>query len=122
MNFFFKTDFHSTVHSAIQPIDLTNSKQYIILQLGSESILKSINEYDMRLWDYALSSLALRVPLIPSIVRTALEDSSVPQPVMSEESISSPDSTVKSKVPPSLNPLLQEYIGIFRPPGHKGPF
>ena len=76
----------------------------------------------MRLWEYALSSLALRVPLIPSIVRTALEDNPVPRSVMSEESITLSDSTVKSKVPPSLNPLLQEYIGIFRPPGHKGPF
>ena len=91
--------------------------------MGSESILKSINEYDMRLWDYALSSLALKVPLIPSIVRTALEDSPAPRFEKSaEESISSLDSTVKSKVPPCLNPLLQEYIGIFRPPGHKGPF
>ena len=109
--------YHSSMKIAIYII-ISNEWLHFSLQLGSESILKSINKYDIRLWEHALSSLALRVPLIPSIVLTAAAEQSTPL----RDATSTTDSSIKSTVPQGLNPLLKEYIGIFRPPGHKGPF
>ena len=95
-------------------------------------VLRSINKYDIRLWEYSQIMLADRLLKIDYII----SESSKPMKINQDIELSTKNSyensntnymkninckNVNSGVIPKLNPLLAGSIGIFQPPGHKGP-
>jgi hypothetical protein len=95
-----------------------------------EKVLKGINKYDLRLWVYAQSVLAERIPLIKSIISAAQISSTQSSGSAYEGEVNSRDHmksrggstlTCGSQGSQQLKAALLKEVGIFQPPGHKGP-
>jgi hypothetical protein len=73
--------------------------------------LAEMNKFDLQLFEYAKSLVALRLMEFKKIVETAAMDT--------------PDNQGKSMhckaVPGNFLVVHKPYFGVFQPPGHKGP-
>ena len=82
----------------------------LLLQEEIEVLLRTMNTYDIRLWEYAQQLVKERIKLLTTTPITTTS-------IITEKVTCS--SSYRKNVP--LNLLLKD-VGIFRPPGHKGPF
>lgn len=75
-------------------------------------VLEEINAYDLRLWVYAQTLLSDRIAHMHSIVAAAVGTGTAISPERKWECVGGRH---------VLSPVLKGDIGIFQPPGHKGP-
>lgn len=87
-----------------------------------------MNALDLELYDYAKGLLAKRLKFIPELTLTVRKTSSkATATAQCGEFHRHYHPAMSSRSSPNMSPLaalpgpLRSHIGIFRPPGHKGP-
>ena len=109
-------------------ITTSYSSHYLTQTQQQEEIramLTEINTFDLQLFEYAKTLLAYRLKFIPPTVlsiKTQLSLDSHMNTVVSEE-VFAKHKDQCGALDSALDPeFKRKYLGIFQPPGHKGPF
>jgi hypothetical protein len=100
------------------------------LQDEIRTLLTDHNKFDLELYEYAQSLMALRIKFIGPMITVAHEEAHI---VPLSTSTMDPYLTVHSRQCPSfpeathrnsmlLSAKYKSSVGFFQPPGHKGPF
>lgn len=97
------------------------------------NILREINKYDLQLYDFAMKLVNSRMHALKSISRKSLISSTEvicdngniehvkPKYKYTANGMNS-EHHPKISSNMMMSKLLKSYIGLFQPPGHKGPF
>lgn len=88
------------------------------------NVLTELNKYDIELFEYAQSLMAYRLKFIaPAVlsVKAGLGMDSHLNTVVSQEVFNKHHAQCAA-LDVKLSPELKKHVGIFQPPGHKGPF
>ncbi len=86
--------------------------------------LTEINSYDLRLWEYAQSLMALRLKMVVPIVNEVKRELGLNthRNTLSAQDIKKAvDTGMCSSLDINLTAAQKKSFGIVRPPGHKGP-
>lgn len=88
-------------------------------------MLTEINQFDIQLFEYAQTLMAYRLKFIPPTVlsiKTQLHMDSHLNTVVSEEVFNQHSAHCNALDATISRADRRKYVGIFQPPGHKGPF